>query len=152
MPSVVNEPSVTELADELLEAVSGFRRAVRRVAQPSFGPLTGSQVELLRLVRTQPGVSVSDAAVALRLAGNTVSTLVGQLLEAGLLLREADAADRRVARLRLTPSAAKSVGAWRSRRAAAVAGTLDGLSVPDRRRIQGAVDALRLLTESLETP
>lgn len=139
----------TDVADALLEAVAAFRRAARRVGRPSFGPLTGSQVEVLRLVRAQPGISVSDAAAALQLAGNTVSTLVGQLVDAGLLVRRPDPADRRVVRLALTTSAGRSIDAWRSRRAAAVAAALDRLEPGDRRRVEDAVTALALATESL---
>ena len=77
------------LAEELAAAWGGVRRRLRRGARAVVGgePLTGAQVELLRLVEAQPGVGVRDAAAALHLAPNTVSTLVGGLAGAGLLTR-----------------------------------------------------------------
>src|SRR4051812_46290319 len=80
-----------ELASELTAAWGGVRRRLRRGARAALGgePFTGAQVELLRLVEAQPGVGVRDAAAALHLAANTVSTLVGGLVAAGLLERRA---------------------------------------------------------------
>jgi DNA-binding MarR family transcriptional regulator len=68
---------------------------------------------LLGVVRRQPGMSVSDAATTLRLAVNTVSTLVAQLVDAHMLIRETDPADRRFARLRLTRAATRHIEAAR---------------------------------------
>ena len=78
-----------------------MRRAVRRrAARPvELSVLTGAQLELVRLLRREPGVSIADAAARLRVAPNTVSTLVGQLADAGVLERRIDEADRRVVRL-----------------------------------------------------
>ncbi|HEY1635005.1 MAG TPA: winged helix-turn-helix transcriptional regulator, partial [Acidimicrobiales bacterium] len=69
------------MADELLTNIASIRRAGRRQAgRPvELSSLTGAQLELLRLVRRRPGVSIADAAQELRLAPNTVSTLVRQL-------------------------------------------------------------------------
>ena len=46
---------------------------------------------------------MADAAAELGVAPNTVSTLVRQLADAGVLERVRDSADGRVVRLRLTP-------------------------------------------------
>ena len=75
--------------DELLEALSAVRRAVRRRADRPVEllALTGAQLELVRLLRREPGVSIADAAGRLRVAPNTVSTLVRQLADAGVLER-----------------------------------------------------------------
>jgi len=77
------------LATELLGATSAIRRIARRAARLVWQdePLPPAQSELLRLVAAQPGLSVADAAHELRLAPNTVSTLVGRLTAAGLLGR-----------------------------------------------------------------
>jgi DNA-binding MarR family transcriptional regulator len=100
-------------------------------------------------VRHQPGVSVTAAAAELRLAANTVSTLVGQLSEAGLLLREPDPADRRVARLRLTDHARTEVRRWRDRQAQRVAGALARLPDDQVKALAAALPALAALTEQL---
>ena len=67
--------------------------------------LPEAQVELLLLVRAEPGISGKEAARRLGTAPNTISTLVRDLVDAGLLDRERDPADRRVVRLRLTEAA-----------------------------------------------
>ena len=88
-------------ADELMGLAAGLRRVVRRRLRAELpGPaLRGAQLELLQLVEAEPGVGVAAAARSLHLAGNTVSTLVNQLVAAGMVHRAVDPADRRAARL-----------------------------------------------------
>jgi DNA-binding MarR family transcriptional regulator len=139
------------LAEELLRALGALRRGLLRCGPDwPFGPLTGAQAELLRLVRREPGISVATAAAALKLAPNTVSTLVGQLAAADLLRREADAGDRRVARLHLTATAADRLGAWRDRRTHAVAEGLRALPAGQRDVLAHVVPALAALTHHLD--
>jgi DNA-binding MarR family transcriptional regulator len=138
------------IADELMATVVGLRRVVRRrlqAAQP--GPrLRGAHTELLRVVRRNPGIGVAAAAKELHLAGNTVSTLVNQLVDKELLRRETDPNDRRAARLHLTPAAVKRQEAWREERAKLVEGALKGLSAEDVAAIEKALPALgKLLAE-----
>ena len=87
--------------------VGRFRRQLRRAAGRGFDAdgLTQSQVELLRLVGRQPGISVREAATELALVPNTASTLVTKSVADGLLMRTVDPDDRRVGRLRLTEPA-----------------------------------------------
>lgn len=133
--------------------IGAVRRAVRRAVggAATAVPLTGAQSELMRLVRRRPGISVAEAAGELSLAANTVSTLVGQLMDAEVLERRADPADRRIARLRLTPEASRRVSAWRDRRAAVVGAAIDELTGADRAAIEAALPAFARLSELLET-
>ncbi|MDT7803622.1 MAG: hypothetical protein QOI78_7055 [Actinomycetota bacterium] len=135
---------MTELAERLLGTVQGIRRVVRRRVRadvPGF-PLPGAQVEVLRVVADHPGVGVAAAARELHLATNSVSTLVNQLVEAGLLHREPDPLDRRATRLELTPAAADRMAAWRRARTGLVADALTGLSEEDTAVIEQALPAL----------
>ncbi|HVW17174.1 MAG TPA: MarR family transcriptional regulator [Solirubrobacteraceae bacterium] len=127
------------LGEALIEQVADLRRGLRRqVAAPSLrSELTGAQAELLRLVRREPGISVGDAAARLRLAANTVSTLVRQLAGMGLLQRTSDPGDRRVGRLALTAQAAERLRAWRDARAEAMAAALERLDAADRDALGG---------------
>lgn len=111
--------------------------------------LAGNQVELVRLVRRQPDTSVAEAAAELGLAPNTVSTLVKELTDMGLLKRRADPADRRVARLRLTSAASRRVGQWHDRRTALAARALDELDAGERAALATALPAIRRLTAAL---
>lgn len=139
------------LAAELLAAISSVRRSARVGARrpAELSALTGAQLELVRLVRRNPGVSIADAAHALRLAPNTVSTLVRQLSDAGLVVRDVDDADRRVARLDLASEIRGKVDAWRDRRAVAVGGALGALSADERRRLEAALPVLGRLADLL---
>ena len=139
------------LADELLVRVGGLRRGLRRatIAPWPGGSLTGAQTELLRLVRRRAGVSVGDAAQELRLKPNTVSALVSQLVDQGLVVRAADSADRRVARLELTPDAQAWLAAWRDERAAVLTAAIERVSERDRRALAAALPSLERLVEAL---
>jgi DNA-binding MarR family transcriptional regulator len=107
-------------------------------------------LELLRFVEAEPGTGVAAAARALRLAGNSVSTLVNQLVAAGLLCREVDPTDRRAARLALTDAAAGRLAAWRRARGELVGTALDRLSAADQAAVAAALPALRRLLTELE--
>jgi hypothetical protein len=74
----------------------------RFVGELSYG--TASKVQLGGEAAgwVPPGISMGEAAAELGIANNTVSTLVIGLAERGLSLRQADADDRRLVRLRLT--------------------------------------------------
>ncbi|WP_329044858.1 MarR family transcriptional regulator [Amycolatopsis sp. NBC_01488] len=141
---------MTELAERLLGTVQGIRRVVRRRVRadgpdvPGF-PLPGAQVEVLRVVADQPGIGVAAAARELHLAANSVSTLVNQLVDAGLLRREADPADRRAARLEITAAARDRMAALRRARTGLVADALTGLSEEDTAAIEQALPALEKL-------
>ncbi|HLG93006.1 MAG TPA: MarR family transcriptional regulator [Acidimicrobiales bacterium] len=139
-----------DLAESLLDSVGTFRRAVRHAVGGVLDePLTGSQVELLRLLRRKPEVSVAEAADELRLAPNTVSTVVSQLIDAGLVRRSADPVDRRVARLSLTPTARRKLARWQSQRSARVAQCLSELSGSEREALAQAIALLERVSERL---
>jgi DNA-binding MarR family transcriptional regulator len=148
----VTQPDPAELGDELINTTAALRRLVRRTLRPSVaGPqLRGAQVELLRIVETQPGIGVAAAARALHLAANSVSTLVNQLVDLGMVIRGADQEDRRAVRLELTPEALRRMDAWRRARAELVRTGMARLSAADRAAIATALPAIRRLLGELE--
>src|SRR5689334_12155017 len=106
------------VADELSALLGRLHRTLRRAArsdQPDE-PLPAAQMEVLRVVRAQPGIGVKAVAAALGTAPNTVSTLVGDLTSGGYLDRTPDPANRRAVRLTLTPSAAELIDGYTDRR------------------------------------
>jgi DNA-binding MarR family transcriptional regulator len=139
------------LAAQLLGAIHRVRRTTRRELRRTSPapPLGTNQVELLLTVSKVPGIGVSEAAAALGLAANTVSTLVGQLQAAGLLRRERVGPDRRAVQLTVTDAATKRLAAWRRRRTDLVAGALVELTAADRERLAAAVPALERLADVL---
>lgn len=142
----------TALGLELADAVFGFRRVARRVVRQTFADrvLPPSEAELLALVGRSKGTSVRDAAHALQLAPNTVSTLVSRLVGAGLLERHADPTDGRATRLQLTAEGAARVRRWRRHRAEMLSRALDALDATERTALAAALAPLHHLTESLD--
>ncbi|MGW5692171.1 MarR family winged helix-turn-helix transcriptional regulator [Streptomyces asiaticus] len=111
-----------EFPDSFADVLGGVQRLIRRRLRAGMTEprLRGAQVELLRLVMARPGIRVSAAAKELYLAGNSVSTLVNQLVKAGYLHRETDPEDRRSARLTATPAAEARLREWQARRGSLV--------------------------------
>jgi DNA-binding MarR family transcriptional regulator len=142
----------TSTAEQLVDVLSAVRRALRRLeGRPGeLARLSDAQVDLVRLLRRRPGLSVTEAAEELRLAPNTVSTLVGQLSAAGVVVRSVDAADRRVGRLDLDPAIRERLAAWRDRRLDAAEAALATLPVDDRERIEAALPALGRLASEVD--
>ncbi|MFD4570108.1 MarR family winged helix-turn-helix transcriptional regulator [Streptomyces sp. NPDC058467] len=137
--------------EALADTLAGVQRLIRRrLRRGTTAPrLRGAEVELLRLVVDRPGIRVSEAAKELYLAGNSVSTLVNQLMRDGYLTRETDPTDRRAVRLLPTPAADERLRDWRRRRAALVRGQLARLDETDRAALEAALPALRALAANL---
>ena len=138
-------------ANELLVAISAIRRAGRqRGGRPrELAALTSAQLELVRLLRRQPGLCVTQAAQELRLAPNTVSTLVRELVEAGVLERRVDDADRRVARLDLVSEMRRKLERWRDERVVTLASAIEQLPRSDRRALLRALPLLDALADAV---
>ncbi len=152
MNDIANARDTEVLARELMTAVGAIRRIARRAARHGFAgePLPPAQSELLRLAAARPGLSVADAAHELRLAPNTVSTLVGRLTAAGPLERARAVSDGRSVRLSVTQAARQRIAGWRDLRAELAARALDQLSVGDREAIADALPALLRFAAALE--
>jgi DNA-binding MarR family transcriptional regulator len=144
-------PDDVRLAEQLFDVLASLRRAARHIVGRPWPtqPLSGAQIELVRLVRREPGIPVGSAADSLGLAANTVSTLVRQLTEAGVLRREPDPTDRRVGRLEVTATARRRIEGWRDKRHELAAGALARLDPADRRTIEQALPALGRLVTAL---
>lgn len=136
---------------ELLAAISLVHRTARRAVRQAWAdePLSPAQSELLRLAASRPGIAVADAAQELRLAPNTVSTLVGKLTSAGLLQRSRSARDARTALLTATDAALQRLAQWRDLRADLAEQALAGLGAADQRRLAAALPALLRLAEGI---
>jgi len=146
-PSHAPPRLAAELADMLARLGRGLRYRTRD-ARESLD-VTHSEADLLRLLSRKPGIRVHDAAAFLGIASNSVSTLVKQLSRAGLLTREADPFDGRVAQLRLTPQAEAWVTQVGSAREEALERALATLDPEDRQRLEAALPAMRKISKAL---
>jgi DNA-binding MarR family transcriptional regulator len=154
-PVATAEPPVPPaFAADLLAAISAVRRTTRRAARHASPaePLPPTRSELLRLAAAHPGISVAEAARELRLAPNTVSTMVGDLATQGLISRGRSSTDGRTVRLNATSRATQRLARWRDLRAELTARALAGLAAPDQEALAAAIPALTRLAERMEAP
>jgi len=146
------DPGVKAEATELLAAIGAIRRVARRAVR-NAAPLPPARSELLRLAARRSGLSVAEAARELRLAPNSVSTMVSQLAADGLLTRERTAGDGRMIRLSVTSAGAERIAQWRDVRAEMTGRALESAGDADRQAIRLALPALaRLAEEMLRLP
>jgi DNA-binding MarR family transcriptional regulator len=144
---------LSESADpeELIEAISTVRRQLRAASgRPWPGaPLSNAEIDIVRLVRRQPGTSISAAARALGVAPNTVSTLVRRLDDSGWISTRRDDADGRVVRLELSPAARRRVERWRDARSTRVSAAIQRMTPAQHHDLARAVPALQALAQAL---
>jgi DNA-binding MarR family transcriptional regulator len=138
-------------AQQLTDVVTRLRRALRTSIRTDYPweSLPMAQVELLLSLADSPPVKVGQLATALRLAPNTVSGLVQQLLEAGLASRETDPADRRVARVALTEAGRAKLAGWQEAHERRLEDALDRLRPADRDAVLAALPGLNQLATHL---
>jgi DNA-binding MarR family transcriptional regulator len=139
-------------AADLLAAIGAVRRVARRAVRSAYTePLPPARSELLRLAARRPGIGVAEAAAELRLAPNSVSTMVSKLAEDGLLSRGRVASDGRSVRLTVTEAGAARVEEWRDIRLDLAARAVGLLAAEDQEALAAAVPALTRLAQQMET-
>lgn len=137
---------------ELADVVARLRRAMRRAwrVEDEGNPLSVAQLELLTSLQENPGARPGQIARALRLAPNSVTTLVNGLQGLGLVTRAEGASDRRTVRLTLTAAGEERVRRWQSINAGIVSDALAGLAEGSREALTGLLPALRELVEAID--
>jgi len=145
-------PKQTVDAWLLTELVTRLRRVLRASIRTEYPweSLPMAQVELLQRLREEPGLRLNDLASRHRLANNTVSMLVRQLVAAGLVSRTTDPDDRRAVLLELTDDGRRVLADWQTAHERRLAGALSRLPAADQRTISAALPALSRLVDVLE--
>ena len=140
-----------ELAVVLHDLVWLFPRTIDLGAEVGLEPLPPSELEVMRLVVRQPGLSVGDVARELGLQPSNASAAVRALVVRGLLHRRPDERDGRISRLTPTPRAE----AIRRQREAAwgelLRARLTRVPREDAAQLLAAVGALRSLAADLSS-
>jgi DNA-binding MarR family transcriptional regulator len=111
-----------------------------------------AQVEILQRLHDEPGLRINDLASRHRLATNTVSTLVQQLVVAGLVTRTPDDRDRRAVRLNLTQTGLTMLRDWQRAHESRITAALGSLEQADQDAVLAALPALARLVDELEAP
>lgn len=112
MPTEPVPAARPRFSDEDYQAILAFRTRIRQflawsAAQARAAGLTPAQHQLLLAVRGHPeagGPTIGQIAVYLQLRHHSAVGLVDRAEAAGLVRREVDATDRRVARVQLQPA------------------------------------------------
>lgn len=123
-------------------------RLARRLRQQAAGSdLSPSMLSALSSVERFGPVTLGDLAAAERVQPPTMTKVVARLEEAGLVLKDLDAEDRRVSRVRLSRAGRRQVASNRSRKDAYLVGLLQTLSEADVRKLADAMTVLEKLLE-----
>lgn len=94
-------PTAESTLHELRRLVHGIRTA-SYAAEQSWG-ITGAQLFVLRELSQEPGASIRRLSERTMTDASSVSVIVARLVDAGLVARALDLADRRKSVLTLTP-------------------------------------------------
>jgi DNA-binding MarR family transcriptional regulator len=126
----------TELASRLRLAVM---RLARRLRQQTGDPITPSQISALATVEMQGPLTLGDLAAGERVQPPTMTRIVAALEEEGLVVREVDRDDRRIARVAVTAAGKRLLERSRGRKNAYLAHRLKGFAPEERALVERAL-------------
>ncbi|WP_233574193.1 MarR family winged helix-turn-helix transcriptional regulator [Amycolatopsis panacis] len=148
--AAVLEGTVPEPA--LADVVARLRRAMRRAARTADpdNTLSVAQLELLSCLAEHPGARPSRLAQLLKLAPNSVTTMVTGLRTRDLVTRTSGGEDRRTVALELTTAGREAVDRYQAHNAAILAAALDRVHPAWRHLIAAAIPALAELIGAID--
>jgi len=137
---------------QLTDVVTRLRRVLRASIRSDYPweALPMAQVEILQRLRDEPGLRVSDLAARHRLATNTVSTLIQQMVVTGLVARITDSADRRAVQLHLTKHGKAMLREWMAAHERRLEAAVNALRPADRAAIRNALPAIAHMIDEIE--
>ena len=144
---MLDESSTNEISDRLRVAIGRLARRLRSTA--SAGSLTPTQVSVLFTVVRQGPLALSDLGELESLHPTMLSRVVGALVDAGLLVRSADSADRRAAAVSATAAGRRLRQRIHAERNAALGRAFAQLDPATREAVTAALAGLEELAELL---
>ncbi|MGH9290022.1 MAG: MarR family winged helix-turn-helix transcriptional regulator [Acidimicrobiales bacterium] len=133
---------IIELAGRLRLASARLHRRLRQEADTGLSP---SQQSALGTIEVQGPITLGDLAAAEHVTPPTITKVIAQLEEEGLVDRTVDPFDRRITRVSATPEGRRRLESSRARRNAFLAVRLEELGPDAVRRLHDAIDALEEL-------
>jgi DNA-binding MarR family transcriptional regulator len=124
-------------------------RLQRRLRQQSLGGLSPAQASALGSVHRHGNPTLGELAALEQVQPPTMTRIVANLADAGMVTREADANDRRSARVRLTPAGERALERMRTLKNAFLLRRLAELEDDEQHR---ASELVLLLEHLLEEP
>lgn len=110
-----------------------------------------AQVEILQRLAEEPGLRVTELAARQKLAINTVSNVIQQMVLAGLVDRRVDQQDRRAVTVHLTSTGEQQLQGWLSANGRRLDAAFRDLAEKDRTAIIATLPSLSRLVERLES-
>lgn len=97
--------TIAALAEQMERDLRTIRKALRKPldAEVARGELTAPQINVMRVVVRNDGISLQQLSAAVSLAHSTTSGIVDRLEKRGIVERRADAKDGRISRIFSTP-------------------------------------------------
>jgi DNA-binding MarR family transcriptional regulator len=138
--------TTVDLVPRLRLVTMRLARLLRQHADPETGLSQGAITALGTITRCGP-VTLGRLAELERVQPPSMTKIVARLEERGLVAREIDPLDRRVARVRVTPAAADVLAELRTRRNEYLAARIAQLDAADRALLEAALPALERLAE-----
>jgi DNA-binding MarR family transcriptional regulator len=147
-----NTDSEASATWSLTGVIARLRRVLRSSVRRDFPweSLPMAQVEVLQRLADEPGLGVKELAARQRLAVNTVSGLIQQMVASGLVERTAHQSDRRAVHLQPSKEGAEVLEAWQAANDRRLRHALERLPHYYQDAIQNAVPALAALAAELE--
>ncbi len=131
--------------------VAGLRLVVmrlgRRLRQQAQGDVTASMLSALSSIDRLGPLTLGELAGVEQVQPPSMTKIVAKLEERGLVVRDMDARDRRIARVRVSDSGEAFVTESRTRRDAYLAGRLQRFDADDLALLQRALPLLERLVE-----
>jgi DNA-binding MarR family transcriptional regulator len=135
----------TALAARLRLAVT---RLARRLRQEAEAGVTPSMLSALSSAERKGSLTMRDLCHAEQVQPPTMTRIVAALVEAGLVVREQDPADGRVAWVTVTTEGRRLLERSRRRKEAYLAKSLRSLEPEELRTLEAAAEILERLTDA----
>jgi DNA-binding MarR family transcriptional regulator len=137
--ALADRPDVGHLAAHLRISATRLARLLRRQGDTGMSP---SQLSALTSIELHGPLTLGALADHERVAPPSVTKAVAKLEERGLVARQADACDRRVAHVSITPAGTALLADVRQRKDLWLASRLAELTDEQRHRLAGALGVI----------
>ena len=144
------KPKLSNMARELDRDLRAVRQIIKRPIEALIesGGLTGPQQSAMQVLVESDGLSLKDLSKELGLAHSTVSGIVDRLEKQGLVKRQTDEVDRRLAKLVVTDQVRKFLcETWPALEMHPLAEALRAATPAEREQVLQGVRTLRRLLE-----
>jgi DNA-binding MarR family transcriptional regulator len=133
-----------QMAAQLHSVSMRMLRVLRR--EDEEAGMSASRLSALSVIAFAGPISLADLAAAEHVRPPTMSRIVENLVQDGLVTREVDSADRRMVRIAATPAGRELLDDGRARRVKAIGGRLQKLAESERRALHRGLELMERIT------